>query len=234
MRRYYRFRATRFYGGCVTGDVVGCNLRCKFCWSRRYVLNCMEGRFYKPGEAWGVLEKLLVKTGYSKVRLSGGEPTIGFNHLLKLLEYNEEFGKSLFIIETNGILIGARREYARELSRYSNIHVRVSIKACSRELFNKLTGAIGSALDLQVKALGNLADYGVSHHPAIVSSFGGRECFRRLLEMIREVDPESLLNVEEEIIVLYPRVRRELEKAGLKPRIAWDPRYKKLISEPWE
>ncbi len=191
----------------------------------------MQGRFYEPSKAWSMLEKLLRKTGYSKVRLSGGEPTIGFKHLLTLLEYNEAFGKSIFIIETNGILIGARREYARELSKYSNIHVRVSIKACSRELFNKLTGAVGSGLDLQIKALANLADYGVSHHPAIVSSFGDKECFKNLLVMIREVDPESLLNVEEEIIVLYPRVRRELEKAGLKPRIAWDPMSKKLISE---
>ncbi|MEM4889814.1 MAG: molybdenum cofactor biosynthesis protein MoaA, partial [Thermosphaera sp.] len=35
-RRYYRFRGGRWYGGIATGDVVGCNLRCKFCWSWRY------------------------------------------------------------------------------------------------------------------------------------------------------------------------------------------------------
>uniref|UniRef100_A0A7C5Z6G6 Molybdenum cofactor biosynthesis protein MoaA n=1 Tax=Ignisphaera aggregans TaxID=334771 RepID=A0A7C5Z6G6_9CREN len=33
LRKYYKFRATKFYGGSATGDVVGCNLRCKFCWS---------------------------------------------------------------------------------------------------------------------------------------------------------------------------------------------------------
>ena len=51
MRKYFRFRATRYYGGIATGDVVGCNLKCCYC----YVYQPREkpreiGRFYVPEE----------------------------------------------------------------------------------------------------------------------------------------------------------------------------------------
>ena len=47
MKKYYRFRPTKFYGGISTADVVGCNLRCKFCWSGNSVWNAKNtGRFY--------------------------------------------------------------------------------------------------------------------------------------------------------------------------------------------
>ena len=49
MKKYYRFRATRFYGGISTADTVGCNLRCKFCWSGNSVWNAINaGNFYSP------------------------------------------------------------------------------------------------------------------------------------------------------------------------------------------
>lgn len=35
----------------------------------------------------------------------------------------------MFILETNGILIDSDPSYARELSRFDNVHVRVSLKA---------------------------------------------------------------------------------------------------------
>jgi len=48
-KKYYRFRPTRFYGGIATADTVGCNLRCKFCWSANSVWNSNNtGQFYSP------------------------------------------------------------------------------------------------------------------------------------------------------------------------------------------
>ncbi len=217
-RKYYRFRATRFYGGCVTGDVVGCNLRCVFCWTGRPRDDYSVGEYYSPEEAWRRLERLAVSRGIWKVRLSGGEPTIGFNHLLKLLELAESRGKYLFILETNGVLIGARKEYARALSRFTRVHVRVSIKACSKEWFYKLTGARPSSFQLQLKALENLADYNVSYHPAVVVSFGDNACHSRLVEEIGRIDPEAVGRIEWEIITLYPHVAERLRRRGLWPR----------------
>ena len=50
-RKYYRFRYTRYYGGIVTADTVGCNLLCAYCWN--YFKNlCPEryGEYYSPKE----------------------------------------------------------------------------------------------------------------------------------------------------------------------------------------
>lgn len=56
-KKYYQFRPTRFYGGIATADTVGCNLRCKFCWSVKSVLHAQHtGQFYTPEE---VAERLL-------------------------------------------------------------------------------------------------------------------------------------------------------------------------------
>ena len=35
LKKYYRFRPTGFYGGIVTADTVGCNLRCRIRPSRK-------------------------------------------------------------------------------------------------------------------------------------------------------------------------------------------------------
>jgi len=87
MKKYYRFRPTRFYGGIATADVVGCNLRCKFCWSGNSVWNAKNiGRFYSPEDVAETLLDIAEAKGYHQIRISGGEPTIGKNHLINLLE----------------------------------------------------------------------------------------------------------------------------------------------------
>ncbi len=221
MRMYKRFRATRFYGGIATGDVIGCNLRCVFCWSRHGWAGS-RGPLYTPEEAWERLHGILRARGYSKARLSGGEPTIGFRHLEEVAALAEADGV-LFILETNGILIGHDKRYAKRLSRLTNIHVRVSIKACSPDWFHRLTGARPEAWRLQLRALAHLADYGVSHHPAVVIGFGDEKCYADLLEEMEEVDPGSSRHVEPEVIVMYRGVAERLRRAGLWPSHYFEP-----------
>ena len=49
LRKYYRFRKTRFYGGCATADCLGCNLRCIYCWAQKKVWNPKKfGEYYHP------------------------------------------------------------------------------------------------------------------------------------------------------------------------------------------
>jgi len=56
-RKYYRFRADRFYGGIATADCMGCNMDCAFCWSYRTRIHPERfGDFYTPEE---VAERLV-------------------------------------------------------------------------------------------------------------------------------------------------------------------------------
>lgn len=223
LRKYYRFRGGRWYGGIATADSVGCNLRCRFCWSWRPRDNMSRyGRFYAPKEVYMRLISIASKRGYRQLRVSGGEPTIGRKHLLQLLELLEGTNY-LFILETNGILLGAQRDYAKELSKFKNIHVRVSLKGCTPEEFAKLTGAKPEAFNLQLNALKNLVDYGVSTHPAVMLSFSSKESLEMLVEKLREIDNELVEELEPEYVFLYPHVIELLKRHGLKPRIAYSP-----------
>ncbi|RLF24088.1 MAG: molybdenum cofactor biosynthesis protein MoaA [Thermoprotei archaeon] len=217
-RKYYRFRGGSWYGGIATADCVGCCLRCVFCWSyypREHPDTC--GTFYSPSEVARRLLAIAKRRGYNKVRISGSEPTIGKEHLLKVFEY-VSVEKVLFILETNGILIGYDRDYARALSRFDNIHVRVSIKGCTPDEFSRLTGAVPEAFELQLKALENLLDAGVSCHPAVMLSFSDRDSIAYLVQKLSEIEPTLVNNIEEEYVILYPHVARRLKQAGIWPR----------------
>lgn len=54
-------------------------------------------------------------------------------HLVNVLKLIPE--DYLFILETNGILIGNDRTYAEELSAFHNLYVRVSLKGTCEEYF---------------------------------------------------------------------------------------------------
>ncbi len=154
-RKYYRFRPARFYGGIATADCVGCCFRCVFCWSWKVVSRAKtSGQFYSPEDVARRLTGIARKKHLKKMRISGNEPTICREHLIKVLENIDE--NYLFILETNGILIGSDESYARELSRFSNLFVRVSLKGACGEEFSRLTGAVPEGFDLQLKALENL------------------------------------------------------------------------------
>ncbi|RLF08679.1 MAG: molybdenum cofactor biosynthesis protein MoaA [Thermoprotei archaeon] len=222
-RKYYRFRGGRWYGGIATADCVGCNLKCVFCWGFQPRDNLRSyGRFYTPEKVFRELMSIAFRRGYKLVRVSGNEPTIGRRHLLELLEFFEQTEK-LFILETNGILLGYNKNYAQELSKYTHIHVRVSLKGTDEEEFSKLTGAKPEAFRLQLKALGNLLNYNVSAHPAVMLSFSTYENLKRLKDRLREIDKLLVDKLEEEYVFLYPHVVEQLKKAGIKPRIAFTP-----------
>lgn len=224
MRKYYRFRGGRWYGGIATADCVGCNLRCVFCWGWYPRDNAANvGRFYSAEEVFLKLLKIVRKRGYHQVRLSGGEPTLSRNHLLKLIELTEEEGL-LFILETNGILIGYDRSYAHDLGKFDKLHVRVSLKGTTPKEFSILTGAEQKGFELQLKALKYLLDEGVSAHPAVMLSFSDERGIQQLTERLQEIDSRLILELEEEYVFLYPHVVKKLRKAGIWPNVAYDPR----------
>lgn len=207
-------------GGIATGYTVGCCLRCSYCWvsfSRDFPER--YGEFYSPEAAFQRLRNAAHRARVRKLRISGAEPTLGKEHLLGLLEQVESSEFDLFILETNGILFGADRDYVRAISKFRKPHVRVSLKAGTPEAFTRKTGATPESFELPFKAIRNLLDYGVSFHvagmiddPRIVTPEERAELARRLLE----IGPELVATFEGEVVDPYDSTLARLKAAGLK------------------
>jgi len=129
-RKYNTFRLEPFYGGIATARGVGCNLRCAFCWinpsrdtPERY------GTFYSPQQVYEKLRE--VSQGRTVgARISGCEPTLGRDHLLELIETCAKGDFRKFLLETNGMLLGADESYVRDLNKFRDyVLVRLSFKA---------------------------------------------------------------------------------------------------------
>lgn len=209
-KKYYRFRPTGFYGGISTADTVGCNLRCKFCWSSKSVWNANNtGEFYTSEEVADKLQSIADKKGYHQLRISGGEPTIGKQHLIELLKNIKK--NYLFILETNGIILGYDKKYIEDLSEYKNLHVRVCIKGADPEEFTLFTGA-KNGFEYQIKALQYLKEKQMNFNIALVSTNQNKkQCFYK---KIAEMNLENIM-IENEEIILYPSVKKRLQKENM-------------------
>ncbi|TXT67128.1 MAG: putative Fe-S oxidoreductase [Promethearchaeota archaeon] len=198
LRKYYRFRNTKFYGGCATADCLGCNLRCIYCWSQKKVWKPRSfGQFYAPKE---VATKFL---SYKQplVRISGGEPTLCRTHLIKVLELIPS--SILFILETNGLLFD--ESYIRDLSKFTNLFVRVSLKGINDNTFQIITGAQGKYFSNQLKALQLLRQYKIQHRAAIIPD----------LFIQGDIANLDIKNIEYESLISYPFITKALEKKGI-------------------
>jgi uncharacterized Fe-S cluster-containing radical SAM superfamily protein len=213
LRKYHRFRAARFYGGIATADCVGCCLTCVFCWSWHVVTKPeLRGRFYSPKEVAKRLEATARKKGFKRVRISGNEPTISRAHLIKVLERIPL--DILFILETNGILMGHDDTFARDLARFRNLCVRVSLKGTTEDEFSALTGATPEGFSLQLKALENLARAGVEAQPAVMVSFSPPENVAALKKMLGRI-AKAYQDIEIEELALYGDVEERLRRLKL-------------------
>jgi uncharacterized Fe-S cluster-containing radical SAM superfamily protein len=215
-RKYTAFYCTGVYGGISTGYVVGCCLRCVFCWvdlSRDFPEQF--GRFYSPKQAFKNLVKNAKKAGVGRLRISGGEPTLGREHLISLLKLVDKTNL-LFILETNGILFGKDESYVEELRQFKNIHVRLSFKAGTSEGFQQRTGAIGRFFELPFQAARNLLKHKISFHAAAMSDPRMMPMEERgeLIKKLEEIAPWLARNLEEERMDPYPHTLFRLEKAG--------------------
>jgi len=217
LRRYYRFRPAGFYGGIATADCVGCCLKCKFCWSWREVMNPGRyGRFYSPRQVAASLTDIARKKRFHQVRISGNEPTIARDHLLEVLNLVPE--DLVFILETNGIMIGHDRSYAEDLARNRNLYIRVSFKGCNEHEFSLLTGAEPGGFGLQLQALENLHRYGANVHPAVMVSFSPSASVAALRRRFRDISKDfEAFEIEE--LALYRDVGERLKNAKLLDRV---------------
>lgn len=226
-RKYVSFYSAPVYSGIATGYAVGCCLRCIYCWTN-WSRDFPEeyGKFYSPKEAADRLineaEKGITSRGWehyrhlkvNKLRVSGCEPTLGKEHLLKVLEHLSNYSYQ-FYLETNGILFGKDYDYVKRLAKYSDfIYVRVSFKAASPEGFTERTGAIGEHYELPFKALKNLLDVGIHTRAAAMTDpkIMPEEERNILIKRLDDIDSSVRYSetLEEEVIGSYDTTRKRL------------------------
>ena len=217
-RKYVQLgRPLRFYGGTTSATEVGCNLRCKFCFSDKPVWKPKKtGRFYTPQQVFDGLAKSARKYGHKIISASASEGTIGREHLMQLLDLVEE-SEFVYVLETNGMILGNDPEYAQALAKYKKLHVRVSIKGDNPKLYNELTGAHPNSYELPYKALSHLINSGVSCNACLMSSFSDEEGIKRVKGKLIDVHPGILKSLEIEKITMFPKVAMRLSNKGIKP-----------------
>lgn len=223
-RKYTKFYCPGVYGGIATGYACGCCLRCVFCWvswSRDFPEK--YGAFRSPAEAFHEFSRVARKAGVDQLRISGAEPTLGKLHLLGLLEKVEESGFRLFILETNGILIGADADYARQIARFKKVHTRVALKAGTPEAFTRKTGAKPESFELPFQGIVNLLEAGVSFHVAAMTGdprLVTKQERQSLLGRLAAIHPALVSHLEEEVVSPYNAALQRLQHARI--QLAWD------------
>jgi uncharacterized Fe-S cluster-containing radical SAM superfamily protein len=228
-RKYAGIYSVPVYRGIATGYAVGCCLRCIYCWSN-WSRDFPErfGTFYSPKEVaqrlFRAAEEGITAPGWkryrvltiNKLRLSGCEPTLGKEHLISVLGYVKDSNYPLFILETNGILLGADGAYVKQLVEFKEkLYVRVSFKAATPEGFTQRTGAIGRYYELPFKALKNLLGEGIYARAAAMTDPKVMPAAERrmLIERLHEIDPSAQYSttLEEEQIDAYNTTIKRLK-----------------------
>ncbi|MDP6531070.1 MAG: radical SAM protein [Arenicellales bacterium] len=210
-------RPLRFYGGTSSATEVGCNLRCKFCFSDKPVRKPgTTGKFFTPRQVFDALDASAKKHGHKLISASASEGTLGRQHLFELLELVDQ-SPYVFVLETNGMTLGDDPEFVPQLARFKNLHVRVSIKGTNPDEYSRLTGAIPSSYALPYRALKNLINAGVSCNACLSLSFSTGAGLAEAKLRLAEIHPGLLISLEEEYITLFPKVAKRLREEGIKP-----------------
>lgn len=221
-RKYYRVpRPGRWYGGIATADCCGCNLKCVFCWSNKPRDNPGKvGDYYSPDDVFNKIIRCARDHDYRLLRISGNEPTIAQEHLLKVLSLVDTT-KYHFILETNGTLLN--EAYVQALARFNNLHVRVSLKGTNPDEFSMLTGAAPGAFEKIIEGITFLTEYKIDFSCAAMLSFSPDKNVLLFKERLKGIARSASENLEEEYVFLYPHVVQRLKRAGIKPVIAYTP-----------
>jgi len=114
-----------------------CNFKCDYCLPDGYKVNKSDNRSFLNAEEIKRLAKALSQLGVSKIRLTGGEPTIrkDFFDILKILKENSGIEKT--VVTTNGYKL---ENIATKLVESKIDGINISIDSLNKDLFKKITG----------------------------------------------------------------------------------------------
>lgn len=150
-------------------------------------------------------------------RISGGEPTLHFEHLLEILRlFKEKRNKGgnnfYFILETNGIRLGQDPRKVLKLKEFNEfLHVRISFKTPTEERYQKITRPRGGGNYHKdpYYALKNCMEQGISVHPVLMRELIGPNDLSVYVENLKNYTtdgepPNSILKkIEFERLFLY-------------------------------
>ncbi len=219
-RRYYRFRAARYYGGIVTADAVGCSFLCAFCWNYHRNLHPERyGRFSDPTQVARTLIRIARKSGYHLYRITGSEPVLGgasLEHATGVIErIRASDPQARFVLETNGLTLGYDPEMVDRLPAVG-VMVRVALKGCDERSFELITGARQEFFEYPLRAVRLLQDRGIRAWPAIMGDLFEERDIADLEDRLRSFGVRGRL--ERERLERYPSVLENLRNHGITPR----------------
>ena len=114
-----------------------CNFKCGYCLPDGYKINKADNRTFINTQEIGRLAKALSELGVSKIRLTGGEPTIRKDYLeiIKIIKKNSGIKKT--VITTNGYKLN---KIAKNLKDSGLDGINISIDSLNSKTFKKMTG----------------------------------------------------------------------------------------------
>ena len=114
-----------------------CNFKCGYCLPNGYQVDKSDNRKFLHLEEIKRLAKIFSRLGVSKIRLTGGEPTVrkDFFDVIKILKNEAEIKK--VVITTNGYHLDKK---AKKLVESGINGVNISIDSLDRNIFRNITG----------------------------------------------------------------------------------------------
>ena len=114
-----------------------CNFKCGYCLPDGYKINKSDNRKFIEKEEIGRLAKALSELGVSKIRLTGGEPTIrkDFFDIVGIIKKNSGIKKT--VITTNGYKLD---QIAHKIKNSGLDGINISIDSLNSKIFKKITG----------------------------------------------------------------------------------------------
>ena len=114
-----------------------CNFKCGYCLPDGYKIDKSDNRSFLNIEEIGRLAKALSELGVSKIRLTGGEPTVrkDFLEIIKIIKENSGIKKT--VMTTNGYRLD---KIANDIKNSELDGVNISIDSLNAKTFKKITG----------------------------------------------------------------------------------------------
>ena len=114
-----------------------CNFKCGYCLPNGYQIDKSDNRKFLSLEEISRLAKVFSKLGVSKIRITGGEPTVrkDFFEIIKVLK--DDAGIKKVVITTNGYHLNKK---AKQLVNCGLDGINISIDSLDRKIFKEVTG----------------------------------------------------------------------------------------------
>ncbi|MBD1172982.1 GTP 3',8-cyclase MoaA [Pelagibacterales bacterium SAG-MED03] len=114
-----------------------CNFKCGYCLPDGYKIDKSDNRTFINIDEIGRLAKALSELGVSKIRLTGGEPTVrkDFFEIIRVIKENSGIKKT--VITTNGYRLD---KIANAIKNSGLDGINISIDSLNPETFKKITG----------------------------------------------------------------------------------------------